>query len=134
MSQMTNKLKHAFYCQRRNATKIRQIEWKLSFEEWLDIWKQSGKLNQRGAKKGQYCMSRYNDQGPYAVGNVFIQLHADNLRDAHIGKINSFHTRHKMSIAKKGNKGRTGQSNSLQHKKKISETHIKKIYWPLYIL
>jgi hypothetical protein len=66
-----------------------KIEFKLSFEEWYDIWKKSGHWEERGRKAGQYCMSRIDDIGHYEVGNVFIQLHSKNVHDAKIGsKIN----------------------------------------------
>ena len=62
------------------------VEFRLSFDEWLNIWEASGKLSQRGHKKGCYVMSRYNDLGHYEVGNVFIQEHSDNVRQAQIGR------------------------------------------------
>ena len=62
------------------------VEFRLSFDEWLKIWEDSGKLSQRGNKKGCYVMSRYNDLGHYEVGNVFIQEHSDNVRQAQIGR------------------------------------------------
>lgn len=58
------------------------ILFKLSFEDWIDIWLTSGHWFERGRNAGQYCMSRINDIGHYEVGNVFIQLHAQNTRDA----------------------------------------------------
>lgn len=58
------------------------IEMKLTFEEWVQIWVNSGHLEERGKKRGQYCMSRVNDTGHYESGNVFIQLHSQNVRDA----------------------------------------------------
>ena len=62
------------------------VEFRLSFDEWLNIWEASGKLSQRGIRKGCYVMSRYNDLGHYEVGNVFIQEHSDNVRQAQIGR------------------------------------------------
>lgn len=58
------------------------VEMRLSFEEWLEIWLASGHLEERGKRRGQYCMSRVNDLGSYEKGNVFIQLATQNLRDA----------------------------------------------------
>lgn len=75
------KLKKAFTSQKWQAENHRKIKWKLSFVEWLDIWKKSRKLSQRGRGKGKYCMARYNDQGAYEVGNVYIQEHTNNTRD-----------------------------------------------------
>jgi hypothetical protein len=70
-----NKLK--FWSQRTKANH-RGIEFNLTFEQWWDIWQQSGKWEQRGCRRGQYVMSRYNDAGAYEVGNVFIQTCTDN--------------------------------------------------------
>ena len=74
------------YARQKAMAKIRNIEWHLTFEEWWDIWEQSGKYEQRGRGAGKYCMSRKNDIGPYAVGNVYIQTIDDNNREAHKGK------------------------------------------------
>ena len=66
------------YSTQKSAAKIRGIAWLLTFEEWLEIWEQSGNLHLRGPKIGQYCMARYGDVGPYAVGNVRIILSSEN--------------------------------------------------------
>ena len=55
------------------------------FEQWLKIWIDSGHWLDRGPKKGQYCMSRFNDIGSYAIGNVFIQPTFQNTIDAQKG-------------------------------------------------
>lgn len=79
-----------------------KVEMKLTFDEWWKIWQDSGKWEQRGSRKGGYVMSRKNDLGHYEVGNVFIQLHADNIRDAVKGKPLSPEHRAKVSQGKKG--------------------------------
>ena len=56
------------------------IEFKLTFEQWWDIWQKSGKWNQRGNKRGQYVMSRKNDLGHYEIGNVEIIESIENVR------------------------------------------------------
>ena len=66
--------------------KIREIEWKLTFEEWWDIWQQSGVYHLRGRGAGTYCMSRYGDTGAYEVGNVYINSNEQNASEAHKGK------------------------------------------------
>lgn len=63
----------------------RGIPFNLTFNEWWDIWDKSGKYEERGCKRGQYCMSRVGDLGAYEVGNVFIQLHSLNVSQAVIG-------------------------------------------------
>lgn len=54
---------------------------RLSFDEWLSIWKTSGHLHERGKGAGKYVMSRINDLGHYELGNVCIKLHVDNIRE-----------------------------------------------------
>ncbi len=77
-------IKEKYNQHKRNATR-RGIEFLLTFEEWLNIWTQSGKLDQRGLKRGQYVMCRNGDQGPYAVGNVYIDLNEINAAVPHKG-------------------------------------------------
>ena len=75
------KAKLAYQMQKKRA-KRRGILFLLTFEEWLDIWVSSGHWEQRGRGADKYCMSRVGDLGGYEVGNVFIQLHSDNVKDA----------------------------------------------------
>lgn len=65
------KPQRAFTLQRYGAN-MRGIAFKLTFEEWWDIWVLSGHWPDRGCRKGQYVMARFGDVGPYAVGNVRI--------------------------------------------------------------
>lgn len=71
----------AYQEQQRNA-RTRGVSWQLDFASWFAIWQASGKLHLRGRNKGQYVMSRIRDDGPYAMGNVHIQLCSDNGREA----------------------------------------------------
>lgn len=73
-------VQHRNYAQGRKDANGNPIEFRLTFEEWWDIWEKSGHWHERGSKRGQYCMSRYNDVGHYEVGNVFIQLSTNNTR------------------------------------------------------
>ena len=87
------KLKNAYYTQKSATTRRvdasgNPIEFRLTFEEWLQIWLESGHLHERGNKKGQYCMSRKDDLGHYEVGNVFIQLTSQNSQEAIVRKEN----------------------------------------------
>jgi hypothetical protein len=76
--------KRAFIQQRANA-KRRNIEWRMTFEEWLEIWLASGRMGLRGRGVGKYCMSRFGDRGPYALGNVEIKLHEVNVSEGSTG-------------------------------------------------
>lgn len=62
--------------QRWNAVK-RGISFELSLWQWWKIWEASGKWDERGRGQG-YVMCRNNDEGPYAIGNVFIATAAQN--------------------------------------------------------
>ncbi len=67
----------SFWQQKSNA-KRRGIIFKLTFDEWFDIWSRSGCFKKRGRGLGKYCMARFNDKGAYEVGNVKIMLFGEN--------------------------------------------------------
>jgi hypothetical protein len=69
------------YRQQRKNAHQRGIPFKLTFEQWLTIWKESGKLQNRGRGMGHYCMARFGDRGAYEVGNVHIITHQQNSSD-----------------------------------------------------
>jgi hypothetical protein len=66
------------FCEQRYGALQRGIQFLLSAEEWWSIWTMSGHWNARGSGRGRYCMARYNDAGPYAVGNVRIITNEEN--------------------------------------------------------
>lgn len=61
----------------------RGIGWELTFDEWMEIWDASGKIDLRGVKAGHYVMARKGDIGPYSKENVFICRHEQNISDGH---------------------------------------------------
>lgn len=67
----------AYLMQRHNARR-RGIGFELTFPQWLGLWERSGKLDERGRGANRYCMARFGDAGPYAVGNVKIVTHSEN--------------------------------------------------------
>jgi len=73
-------------CKKRKDVNGNPIEMRLSFEEWADIWLESGKWEQRGNTKGCYCMARFNDIGHYEKGNVAIVPFGDNVAEHATGK------------------------------------------------
>jgi hypothetical protein len=78
-----NKYRPRWRYHRRHA-KDRKIPFLLTFDQWLQIWIDSGHIHESGTRNHQYCMARYGDKGPYAVGNVRIvtvaQNHAENTK------------------------------------------------------
>ena len=71
---------HRYLFQRKNA-QIRGIGWEITFPEWIGLWNESGHWSERGQGRSRYCMARFNDEGPYKLGNVYITTCADNVRD-----------------------------------------------------
>lgn len=76
----------ARYAQQRQRALARGIPWELTFDQWMAIWRDSGKFELRGKKTGQYVMARRGDVGPYSESNVFICLFSDNIKDAYKNK------------------------------------------------
>lgn len=70
------------YTRQRENAKRRGIAWDMSLGQWWEIWQKSGQWKNRGIYKGQYCMSRLGDVGPYSPENVAIIPNADNAREA----------------------------------------------------
>ena len=71
------KARQAYQVQAWHAVK-RGLKMELTFEQWYDIWQTSGQWENRGRKADQYVMSRFNDQGNYALGNVEIKQRREN--------------------------------------------------------
>lgn len=77
-------LAKARYNQQKNNARKRGIPFLFSFSDWTDWWeKELGPdwLKLRGTKKGQFCMARYGDCGPYERTNVYCTLHSQNCSD-----------------------------------------------------
>ena len=66
------------YYSHKSSAKQRDLEFLLTFDEWCDIWEESGKWENRGCGKDQYCMARYFDNGGYTLGNVRIRTNKQN--------------------------------------------------------
>jgi hypothetical protein len=92
---------HKYHSHRRGAEK-RGIDFLFSFDEWWDMWQNSGHWEERGTKNGQYVMARKGDVGPYSVSNVDIILASQNISDAHKGKSVSLGTRQLISNSSSG--------------------------------
>ena len=60
----------AYSRQKTNSRTVQGVEWKLSLSQWWNIWLVSGMWDKRG--RSGYCMFRYDHNGPFEVGNVYI--------------------------------------------------------------
>jgi hypothetical protein len=105
------------YNAHKGGAKRRNIAFLLTFKEWLAIWFDSGKWEQRGRGSDQYCMARYGDAGPYAIGNVRICTIAENTSEAHLGKLRSDITRERLSIS---HSGKPRKPHSAETRKRMS--------------
>ena len=70
------------YVQQMKSAEKRGIDWLFTFDTWFVMWQQSGHYNEMGNRKGQYCMARSGDTGPYSITNVRITTTEDNHREA----------------------------------------------------
>jgi len=91
----------AYKVQKSNA-RTRGISFLLTFEQWLELWNASGKLEQRGRGAAEFCMCRNGDVGPYELGNVFIGTGSENARLGNLGKLDTDETRQKKSQSMRG--------------------------------
>lgn len=90
------------YTQQKSNAKQRGVEFLLTLDEWKQIWLDSGNWEQRGRGAEKYCMCRIGDTGPYAIGNVFIDLCRINVRDGNLEKLDSVETKARKSAAMSG--------------------------------
>ena len=73
----------AKYKDMKMNAKRREILFRLTFNEWLILWK--GYVDKRGVYSGQYVLARYQDKGNYEIGNVYLTTVNQNCSDG--GKI-----------------------------------------------
>ena len=109
----------------------RGVPFLLTFDQWLQIWQESGHLHERGCRSGQYVMSRHGDIGSYEVGNVSIVPCEANNREANLGKpkpISLEHSR-KLSLAKMGNTNRLGCKDSEETRRRKSLVAQGRVAW-----
>ena len=136
--------RRAYNSHRYNA-KRRGCEFLLTFQEWRALWEASGQFSKRGNRKGCFVMARNGDKGPYALGNVRIIRHEENIREqwarpetlvlirkALVGNTYAKGYTHTEQACLKmrgnkngiGNKSRTGQKATPEQRKKLSLAQI----------
>jgi hypothetical protein len=60
--------KYRVWIQQRNQAQYREEAWRLSFEQWKELWSDLWDL--RGRERGTYCMSRRDWSLPWDVDNT----------------------------------------------------------------
>jgi len=71
------------YTGMRFHSEERGIDFNLSYEEFLEMWLESGKWELRGKHKEAYQLCRYHDEGAYSVNNCYIGTVQQNQHDKH---------------------------------------------------
>lgn len=69
------------YKQQKDNADARGVPWELTYSQWCEIWDASGHWDERGNYAEGYVMARHGDEGPYAVGNVRIAPHVENVAE-----------------------------------------------------
>jgi hypothetical protein len=64
--------KYRVWIQQKNQAQWREEGWTISFEQWKQIWDQSGQWDNRGRERSCYCMTRRDSTLPWSVDNVHI--------------------------------------------------------------
>ena len=103
------------YTDHKNHAARRRIQFLLTFEEWLKLWIDSGRMHERGTHKGGYVMARFGDKGPYAIGNVRIITQVENQAEY----IPTPETRAKIGASKIGNDYMLGKTHKEETKQAI---------------
>ncbi len=71
------------YISHKGLAKSRGVPFELTFEEWYNWWLSTGHYHERGKKKGQYVMARFNDDGAYSLDNIKCILHSENVSEGY---------------------------------------------------
>lgn len=129
------------YRSAKKHSRERGILFLLTFEQWIKIWLDSGHWEERGRGFDKFCMARYGDKGPYAIGNVKIitnqengeeQIFTDETRkkmsNAGLGRKFTLEHRKNLGLAQIGNtkwRGNIGRKNSEEVKEKMSQARFR---------
>ena len=110
------------YKQHKSRANKMNIPFRLTFDEWISWWIQSGHWNDRGVGKGKYVMARKGDLGAYELGNIDCITQEENISFAHKNKIVSINTRNKLA------KINTGKKHTLAHRNNIGKGQIGRVH------
>jgi len=69
----------ADYENQKRQAKRRNIQFDLTFGEWLGWWLDTGNLDRRGVTSGCFVMSRKDDLGAYQLGNIECKTREQNI-------------------------------------------------------
>ena len=86
-----NRAKQKYNNHKQNA-KYRGIAFEITFDEWYNWWLSNGvdKHQEHDHNKNSLCMCRYNDAGPYKLGNIYCDNRSANVSFYNICRDHSF--------------------------------------------
>jgi hypothetical protein len=116
---------HKYNCRNKKDRNGDKVEMRLTFDEWLKIWLDSGHWHERG--RAGYVMARNGDVGHYEVGNVRIITSAENISMANTGRIVGETQREASRANGRRNKGK---AKSEETRRKMSLAHQGKLLDP----
>ena len=73
------------YQRHRALAKFRGIDFNFTYEEWYRWWLNQGvdkNVDTKWSGGSRPCMCRYDDKGPYEIGNVYMASNTQNVQDA----------------------------------------------------
>jgi hypothetical protein len=82
---LERKSPHQAFKDQKHSAKQRGIEFLFSYEDWVSWWVfhlGPDWFQLRGPRKGQYCMARLRDEGPYVAWNVRCITGTENRRES----------------------------------------------------
>jgi hypothetical protein len=82
----TGNPRRQWFQQRANA-EARGIQFLLTFEEWLEWWRSTGKMTERGRHREEYVMARKGDEWAYELGNIECVTASRNCIDGNKGRV-----------------------------------------------
>lgn len=90
MQQLTDEeikyYKRKFYMKKSNANRhYGYDQFNITFEEWLDVWQQSGHLKDMGSNADNYVLSRKDLTKPLSVDNCLVTTKHDVILNRHKG-------------------------------------------------
>jgi hypothetical protein len=73
-------IRYRTWVQQRNQAQWRDEGWTITFDEWKQIWADSGQWDNRGRERGCWCMSRQDWGLPWTTDNVAIITREEHAR------------------------------------------------------
>ena len=68
-------------------SKVRGIDFQLTFDEWYNWWLSNGidkNLSIKWIGANRLCMCRYKDIGPYSLNNIYCATNSQNVKDFYL--------------------------------------------------